>query len=38
MRRKLTNRKLIGMGVIVLIVVLALLWLQAKLASIFGQI
>ncbi len=34
MQKKLTSKKLIGMGAIVLIAVLAMLWLQSKLASI----
>lgn len=38
MRTRLTRKKLIGIGVIVLTGALALLWLQMKLSSIFGQI
>jgi hypothetical protein len=35
-QKKLTSKKLIGMGAIVLIAVLAMLWLQSKLNSIMG--
>ena len=35
---KLTRKKMIGMGVIVGIAVLAMLWLQSKLNSIVGLI
>ena len=34
----LTGRKLIGMGVIVLIVVVALMYVKTKLASLFDLI
>ena len=35
MLRRLTRKKLIGMGVIVLIVVVALVWVQRKIAGLF---
>ena len=38
MATKLTRKKMIGMGVIVGIAVLAMLWLQSKLNSITGLI
>jgi hypothetical protein len=36
MATKLTRKKMIGMGVIVGIAVLAMLWVQSKLNSIMG--
>ena len=35
MLRSLTRKKLIGMGVIVLIVVVALVWVQRKITGLF---
>jgi hypothetical protein len=36
MATRLTRKKMIGMGVIVGIAVLAMLWVQSKLSSIMG--
>ena len=38
MGRRITNRKLIGMAAIVLLIVVVLSWLSSKLNSLFGLV
>ena len=38
MGRRITNRKLLGMAAIVLLIVVVLSWLSSKLNSLFGLI
>ena len=38
MGRRITNRKLLGMAAIVLLIVIVLSWLSSKLNSLFGLV